>query len=169
MIRILPLLALTITLAAAPAHAQAGTRRITASFQNVEMRDVVRAFAEFSGASIVVGPDVSGVVVTAEVRNQPWDVALRAIVQAYGFGVQEIGGGLLRIDSAVRIAGQRPDAPLVSRAIRLNYVPAESIAAALGHALTERGSISVLASANAVVVTDTEEAVARVVQLIGHP
>jgi type II secretory pathway component HofQ len=166
MIRILTLLVLAISLAEAPAHAQ--TRRITASFQNVEMRDVVRAFAEFSESSIVVGPDVAGVV-TAEVRNQPWDVALRAIVEAYGFGVQEIGGGLLRIDSAVHITGQRPDAPLVSRAIRLNYVPAESIAAALGHVLTERGSISVLASANAVVVTDTEEAVARVVQLIGHP
>ena len=132
MIRILTLLLLATGLAA-PAHAQ--TRRITASFQNVEMRDVVRAFAEFSGSSIVVGPDVGGVV-TAEVRNQPWDVALRAIVEAYGFGVQEIGGGLLRIDSAVRIAGQRPDAPLVSRAIRLNYVPAESIAAALEHVLT---------------------------------
>ncbi|HEY0024312.1 MAG TPA: secretin N-terminal domain-containing protein [Longimicrobium sp.] len=168
MIRILTLLVLAISLAAAPAHAQTGGRRITASFQNVEMRDVVRAFAEFSGTSIVVGPDVAGVV-TAEVRNQLWDVALRAIVEAYGFGVQEVGGGLLRIDSAVRISGQRPDAPLVSRAIRLNYVPAESIAAALGHVLTERGSISVLASANAVVVTDTEEAVARVVQLIGHP
>lgn len=166
MIRILTLLVLAISVAAAPAHAQ--TSRITASFQNVEMRDVVRAFAEFSGSSIVVGADVAGVV-TAEVRNQPWDVALRAIVEAYGFGVQEVGGGLLRIDSAVRIAGQRPDAPLVSRAIRLNYVPAESIAAALEHVLTERGSISVLASANAVVVTDTEEAVARVVQLIGHP
>jgi type IV pilus assembly protein PilQ len=168
MVRILALLVLAISLAAAPAHAQAGARRITASFQDVEMRDVVRAFAEFSGSSIVVGPDVAGVV-TAEVRNQPWDVALRAIVEAYGFGVQEIAGGLLRIDSAVRIAGQRPDAPLVSRAIRLNYVPAESIAAALAHVLSERGSISVLASANAIVVTDTEEGIARVVQLIGHP
>jgi hypothetical protein len=55
MIRILPLLAFVIALAAAPAHAQTGARRITASFQSVEMRDVVLAFAEFSGASIVVG------------------------------------------------------------------------------------------------------------------
>lgn len=164
--RLVLLLALALALAADPASAQA--RRISVSFQEVEMRDVVRAFAEFSGSSIVVGPDVAGTV-TAEVRNQPWDVALRAILEAYGYGIQHVGGGLLRIDSAAKLAGQPPDAPLVSRAIRLNYVPAESIASALEHVLTERGSISVVAAVNAIVVTDTEEAVARVVQLIGHP
>lgn len=151
---------------AAPAHAQA--RRISVSFQEVEMRDVVRTFAEFSGSSIVMGAGVRGTV-TAEVRNQPWDVALGAILQAYGLGIQQIGGGLLRIDSAARIAGQVPDAPLVSRAIRLNYVPAEEMATVLKQVLSDRGSIAVLASANAIVVTDTEEAVARVIQLIGHP
>jgi type IV pilus assembly protein PilQ len=166
--RVYTILAFALLLAAAPADGQSGARRITASFQNVEMRDVVRAFAEFSGSSIVVGADVAGTV-TAEVRNQPWDVALRAILQAYGYDVREIGGGLLRIDSAARLAGQQADAPLVTRAITLNYVPAESIAAVLKQVLTERGRISVLASANAIVVTDTEEAVARVVQLIGHP
>ena len=153
---------------AAPAHAQSEARRISVSFQDVEMRDVVRAFAEFSGASIVMGADVKGTV-TAEVRNQPWDVARGAIRQAYGLGIQQMGGGLLRIATAARIAGQQPDAPLVSRAIRLNYVSAEEIATVLKQVLSDRGSIAVLASANAIVVTDTEEAIARVVQLIGHP
>src|SRR5207244_10267584 len=51
---------------------------ITVTFQDTDIRDVIASFAAFSGRTIVVGKDVTGTI-TAEVKNQPWDVALRAI------------------------------------------------------------------------------------------
>jgi type IV pilus assembly protein PilQ len=53
---------------------------LTVTFQDTDIRDVIASFAAFSGRTIVVGKDVTGTV-TAEIRNQPWDVALRAILQ----------------------------------------------------------------------------------------
>jgi len=50
-------------------------------FENTEIQDVLATFAEFSGKSIIPGAGVTGTV-NADVRNQPWDVALDAILTA---------------------------------------------------------------------------------------
>ena len=64
-----------------PAAALSDQPRITVTYQDADIRDVIAAFAAFSGRTIVVGKDVQGTV-TAEIKNQPWDVALRAILQS---------------------------------------------------------------------------------------
>jgi len=61
---------------------------INVTFQDTDIRDVIASFAAFSGRTIVVGKDVAGTV-TAEIRNQPWDVALRAILQGQGLAASE--------------------------------------------------------------------------------
>ena len=60
-------------------------------------------------------------------------------------------------------------APLVTRAFRLNYVPAEDVARVLESVKSVRGRIAVSKATNALVVTDTEEAIATMARLIGHP
>lgn len=55
--------------------------RITVTYNDADIRDVLAAFATFSGRTIVVGKGVTGNV-TAEVKDQPWDVALRATCRA---------------------------------------------------------------------------------------
>lgn len=165
--RILSLVLLALALATAPAQAQSG-RRISVSFNQTEMVDVLRTFAEFSGQSIIMGAGVGGRV-TAEVRNQPWDVAMRAIVESHGLGVREVGGGMIRVDAAARLASLEQQTPLVTRAIRLNYVPAEGLAATLQPLISDRGSLVANKEANVIIVTDTEDVVARIVQIIGHP
>jgi Type II secretory pathway, component HofQ len=66
-----------------PAHQPSQQPPINVNFQDTDIRDVIAAFATFSGRTIVVGKDVTGTV-TAEIRNQPWDVALRAILDGTG-------------------------------------------------------------------------------------
>ena len=159
---------------AVPAAAQTGAcgaggaRCITVSFNDVPLREVVQAFAEFSGRSIVLG-DGAETRVTAEVRGQPWDVALGAIVGVHGLGVREVAPGILRIDPVERIAAARELAPLHTHVFALHYVPAEDVARVLEAVRTDRGTIAVSEATNALVVTDTEEAITTMARLIGHP
>lgn len=176
MIRILTLIGMALALMAAPADAQTagsacvagGARCITVSFQESEMREVASVFAEFGGVSVVLAPDVAGQV-TAEVRNQPWDVAFRAILDAHGYAARQIAPGMLRVDSIERLAQNAVQAPLVTRVFRINYVPAADVARALEGVVSERGHIAVSEATNALVVTDTEEVIAAMARVIGHP
>ncbi|HEX5871518.1 MAG TPA: secretin N-terminal domain-containing protein [Longimicrobium sp.] len=172
-IRILPLMAAALALASVPADAQSacvagGARCITVSFQETEMREVAAVFAEFAGQSVVLTPDVAGRV-TAEVRNQPWDVAFSAILQAYGYAARQIAPGMLRVDSLERLAEDAVQAPLVTVVFRISYVPAADVARALQGVVSERGTIAVSEAANALVVTDTEAVIATMARVIGHP
>lgn len=161
------LLAITLALLASPAAAQSTVRRISVSFREADARDVVRAFAEFSGNSVVVGSGVTGTI-TAEVRNQPWDTAMRTLLRAYGYDVREIAPGMLRVDPAAQAAASVTLAPLVSRAIRIRYIPADDVARVVTPMLSERGAVVASEATNAIVITDTEEVIARVIELIGH-
>lgn len=173
MIRILAMAAAAVALAAAPAGAQAsacraeGPRCITVTFTDTELRDVTATFAELTGTSIVLGEGVGGRV-TADIRGQPWDVALRAILEAGGLGARQVAPGLLRVEPLARIAAQAATEPLVTRVFRLRYATAASLAATLEAVKSERGRIAVSEEANALVVTDTEAALAAMERLIGH-
>jgi type II secretory pathway component HofQ len=176
MIRIPAAAALAAALLAAPSAAQTSApapvqareaRRISVSFREAETADVVRAFAEFGGHSIILGAGVGGTI-SAEVRNQPWDTALRAILRAYGYDVRQIAPGLLRVETAAQAAAAVTLAPLVTRAIRIRYIPAEDVARVVTPMLSARGAVVANEATNAIVVTDTEDVIERVVQLIGH-
>ena len=135
-------------------------RRITVSFQNTEMRDVLATFAEFSGRSIIAGTDVSGIVVDGvSFTNQPWDVALRTMLQAYGLAAEELPGGIIRVDQVANLAARAEQEPLVTRPFRVNYVNAGDLAGTFKNLQTDRGSLSADTATNTLIVTD----VARVV------
>lgn len=174
MFRILTIAAAVMALAAVPAQAQTsacrdgGPRCITVTFNATELADVAATFVEFTGTSIVLGEGVGGYV-TADIRNQPWDVALRAILEAYGLGTRQIAPGLLHVEPLERIAAQAAVEPLVTRVFRLRYASAASMAQTLGVVKSTRGSIAVNEETNAIVVTDTEAALAAMERLIGHP
>ena len=84
------------------------------------------SFASFSGRTIVVGKDVTGTV-TAEIRNQPWDVALRAILQGQGLAAQEEKSGIISVDSWANIASQRALEPVTTQVVPVNYARAGAL------------------------------------------
>jgi type II secretory pathway component HofQ len=71
--------------------------KITVTFENTDIRDVLNNFADFTGKSFVPGPGVEGPV-TASVRNQPWDLALDAILQVNGLHAVETAPGIVRVE-----------------------------------------------------------------------
>src|SRR5689334_2030643 len=100
---------------------------ITVTFQDTDIRDVIASFAAFSGRTIVVGKDVSGTV-TAEVRNQPWDVALRAILQGQGLAASEDPiSGIITVDSYANILNRQASEPLQTQLVSINYARANAL------------------------------------------
>lgn len=119
------------TLVSQPAYGaamqQSTQPRITVTYQDADIRDVIAAFATFSGRTIVVGKDVSGTV-TAEIRNQPWDVALRAILQGQGLAATEDPStGIITVDSYANVQARQALEPLVTQLIPINYAKADSL------------------------------------------
>lgn len=152
-----------------PQQQQSQARRITVSFENTEMRDVLATFAEFAGRSIIAGSDVSQVVVDGvSFTNQPWDVALRTLLQAYGLAAEELSGGIIRVDRIEALAQRAAQEPLVTQPFRINYVPAADLARTFEQMKTERGSIVSDTSTNTLIVTDVERVVRDVEALIGQ-
>jgi type IV pilus assembly protein PilQ len=146
---------------------QPQARRITVSFENTEMRDVLATFAEFSGRSIIAGIDVSGIVVDGVTfTNQPWDVALRTLLQAYGLAAEELSGGIIRVDQVERLAARAAAEPLITQAIRVNYVPAGDLANTFESMMTERGNIVADTSTNTLIVTDVDRVVSAIQSLV---
>lgn len=102
---------------------QSSQPRITVTYQDSDIRDVLAAFAAFSGRTIVVGKDVQGTV-TAEVRDQPWDVALQSILASQQLAASEDQYGIITVDSYKNIQAKQASEPLVTQLVTLNYANA---------------------------------------------
>jgi type IV pilus assembly protein PilQ len=166
--------------AARPPAARVAARRtqprVTVTYQDADIRDVIAAFASFSGRTIVVGREVTGNV-TAEVKDQPWDVALRALLGAQGLAATEDRDGIIIVDSYKNMSSNQSAEPLVTQTVDVNYAKAASLApilqgllsrdcaprtaAGMGAAASEgnagciiRGTVAVDSSTNKLLITD---------------
>lgn len=149
--------------------ASAAQPRITVTYQDADIRDVIAGFAVFSGRTIVVGKGVTGNV-SAEVRDQPWDVALRAILQAQGLAAKEDQDGIIAVDSYENIAKQQASEPLTTQIISVNYARASTLVSTVKSLLSKecatatapgspqicsmRGDVSADSATNRLLVTD---------------
>ena len=111
--------------------------RITVTYQDADIRDVLAAFAAFSGRTIVVGQQVAGTI-TAEIRDQPWDVALSAILTANGLAASEDPNtGIITVDSYQNILAKRASEPLVTQLVAVNYANAASLVGTINSLLSK--------------------------------
>jgi type IV pilus assembly protein PilQ len=97
--------------------------RMAITYQDADIRDVLAAFAAFSGRTIVVGRDVQGTV-TAEIRDQPWDVALQSILSSQQLAATEDQYGIITVDSYKNIQAKQLSEPLVTQLVSINYASA---------------------------------------------
>jgi type IV pilus assembly protein PilQ len=130
--------------------------RITVTFENMDIRDVLSTFADFTGKSFVPGSGVEGNV-TANIRNQPWDLALKAILDAHGLTAVETATGIIRVDELAKLQERQQVAQLQTQIFRINYAPVVSIGEALQTAMSERGRVIPNEATNSIIVTDLEE------------
>jgi type II secretory pathway component HofQ len=160
-----PLAPVSVHAQSAPSPGQTGTRRVSVTWEAAPLRDVLLAFASFAGVSIVTGVGVDGFV-TADINDQPWDVALEAILASLGLIAVEEESGIIRVQSMAGLAEQETVEPLVTRSYRLSFARAGEIQAAVAPLLSSRGSISVLESTNTVIVSDVERVQRAIADLL---
>jgi type IV pilus assembly protein PilQ len=129
--------------------------RITVSWDNADIRDVVSGFAALSGHTIILGKGVTGQV-TAEIRDKPWSQAFQAILAAQGLSAQEMPGGIIRVDAPTALAELDSLEPLQTEIIRVNYARAGELGKSIEGILTKnRGSVTADTASNSLIVTET--------------
>ncbi len=141
------------------------TDRVRVSFMNTPIREVIFFFSDFADRSIVLGSGVTGTVST-EIRDQPWDVALQAILDSHGLAAQEEASGIIRIDALGELQDRSELEPLVTRPFRISYTSAADFSAPIESLLSERGRVEVHRSTNSLVVTDIPRVLDQVEDLI---
>ena len=109
--------------------------RITIAWDNAPLTLVIAQFAGFSGRTIIPAKGVAGNV-TAEIINQPWDVAFKAILNSQGYDAVEDANGIIIVTDQASVAARPRFEPLITRTKRLNYVMADAVANALRERLT---------------------------------
>lgn len=141
----------------APTVQQQEQRRLTITFSNQDIHDVIATFASVSGRTFVTGSSVEGTVRFTEIVNQPWDIALAKILQANGLQAVEDSTGIITIDSYSNLAARVAAEPLVTQLVVVNYAKASALAATI-RALIAACSSGSAGAASAVVDATTGEA-----------
>ena len=145
-------------------------RRADFNLKDIDIKNLLAGIAEISKKNIIVADDVHGTV-TIKLRNVPWDQALDIILKAKGLGKEEIGN-IIRVAPLERLRAEQKDEaeaakiktsldPLKVRLIPVNYATAGQLVDKIKDALTERGTVSVDARTNTLIVKDVEDSLIR--------
>lgn len=145
--------------------AQEFSRSMSVTFVDTPIREVLFTFADFAGRSIVPGSGVSGTV-SAEIRNQPWDIAFQAILESAGLAAQEQASGIIRVDRLQDIQERVEVEPVLTRIFRISYARAGEVSPSVESLLSSRGQISTSQGTNTIVVTDVPGVLDQVEALI---
>jgi type IV pilus assembly protein PilQ len=145
--------------------AQQFAELISVTYQNTPIIEVLFDFAEFSNRSILPGAGVEGNV-NLDIRNQPWDIALQAILESQGLAAEELASGIILVDRLSALQTREEVEQLTTRTFRVNYASAEELQTSIETLLSDRGAVSVSASTNQLVVTDIPRVIAAVEQLV---
>lgn len=141
--------------------------RISVRYDSANVLDVIAGFSDFSGTSIVPGAGVSEKVVRGvDIQNQPWDVALDAILQSQGLGWKRMESGIILVDDLSDIRS-RDTLQTQTRVFRINYAGADTVANALQNLTSSKGQVVAYEATNSVIVTDAPSVVTRMDSLVG--
>ncbi|HEX8704513.1 MAG TPA: type IV pilus secretin PilQ [Myxococcaceae bacterium] len=147
----------------APRQARYRGKRVSFEFKDIDIQNLLRVIAEISKKNIVVADDVSGKV-TIRLRNVPWDQALDLILRTKSLGREEVGNiiriaPLKTLEEEARLRRERAESlrkqeDLVVNLIPVNYAVAADMQNRVKDILSERGSVSVDARTNVLIVKD---------------
>jgi type IV pilus assembly protein PilQ len=150
---------------------------ISMDFQDMDLRAVLRLFADISGLNMVIDPAVQGSV-NVKLDEVPWDQALDIILRANKLGYI-VDGTIVRIAPLSVLADeekQRSDlqkaqaeaGELTTVTRQLSYAQGADIVTLLRQAnvISPRGQAFVDARTNTLIVTDLEQRITNVNELV---
>jgi type IV pilus assembly protein PilQ len=149
---------------------------ISMDFQGVDLRSVLRTFAEISGLNMVIDPDVQGTV-DIVLTDVPWDQALEVILRGNQLDYT-VDGTIVRIakvdtlrreqDAKTQLAQSAAQAGVLAvRTYTLSYAKADQAAPLIRSAvLSQRGNVQIDARTNTLIITDLPARLDTVNQLL---
>ena len=147
------------------AHAREGEQsqapRITVTWDNSDIREVVAGFDAFSGRTIVLSKDIKGTV-SAEIKNQPWDLAFAAVLESQALAATTLEGGIIQVIDKKDLARADSTVPVETRLVRINYARASALVPSIQSILTQRGKAVADSTTNALVITEISSRIGRV-------
>ncbi|MBI4500271.1 MAG: AMIN domain-containing protein [Gemmatimonadetes bacterium] len=132
---------------------------ITTTLDSVSIDDLAAQFASFSGKSIVPGKEITDRF-TAHITNQPWDVALNAILASHGLAALEEPPGIITIQSRTALAARDSLEPLRTVLRPVNYARASSLVGSVKGIVSKRGTVVADTASNSLIIQDVESRVA---------
>lgn len=141
--------------------------RITVTWHNASIEEVIGGFQAASGKSIILGKDIKRTV-TATIDDQPWPEAFYAILAAQGLSAQEMPGGILRVDQPSNLAEIDSLEQRETHVVRVNYARVGELANSLKGVLTKRGNVTADTATNSLILTDTKSNIDFVVDFVNQ-
>ena len=159
--------------------------KVTFNFQDIPVRSVLQLIADVSDLNIVVADSVQGNL-TLRLTNVPWDQALDIVMDARNLDMRR-NGNVLWIGPTAEIAAREQQLlqaqmdrrilePLQTVLIPVSYAKAEDLANLITDStnqveteyglLSERGSVTIDARTNTLLVTDTPEKILEIRELV---
>jgi type IV pilus assembly protein PilQ len=139
--------------------------RITVSWNNASIEEVIAGFQAISGKSIILGKDIKRTV-TAEIRDMPWTEAFYGILAAQGLSAQEMPGGIIRVDAPQNLAEIDSLEPRETYVVRVNYARVGELVNSVKGVLTKRGAAVPDTATNSIILTDTKSNLQNVVDFV---
>ena len=144
---------------------------VSLDFREAEIKNVLKVLAYKSGMNIIAGPEVVGQV-NIQLKDVPWQKAMDVILSTYGYSYEQ-RGTVLMVTTVDNLKKRREDSkslaeqePLATRTFLLNFSKAEDVLKTLDKMKTTRGSVNFDQRTNAVILTDVESNVSRLMEVI---
>jgi type IV pilus assembly protein PilQ len=150
---------------------------ISMDFQGVDLRSVLRTFAEISGLNMVIDPDVQGTV-DIVLNEVPWDQALEVILRGNQLDYT-VDGSIVRIAKIETLRKEQEQRQQLTKAqaeagtlafqtFSLSYAKAAQVAPILTRSqlLSTRGQVQIDERTNTLIVADLSERFSGIRQLL---
>ena len=141
---------------------------ISMDFQDADVRDVFRLLAIKSGINIIYGADVTGTI-SIHLDQVPFDQAFQTVLTLKSLVALPMGAKVVRVISSTALTTEQTQAATFTRVFHLNYASAEDIKKpldAIRTAAGRKGVSTVDSKTNSLIVTDTQEGLKEVEDLI---
>lgn len=166
--------------------------KLSLDFQDIDVRSVLQLIADFNGLNLVASDTVNGRI-TIRLQNVPWDQALEIILKTKGLDKRR-NGNVIMIAPAEEIAAREKLeiqanqqveqlAPLQTEYVQLSYAKAADIQTLItsgrnsgsssgsgesnaGTLLSSRGTMSIDARTNTLIIQDTSKKIEEIRELV---
>jgi type IV pilus assembly protein PilQ len=141
---------------------------ITITLDNVRLADVVRIFAQTSGANIII-PDGLEQPVSANLHDVGWREGLDVILEDKGFIMLERRPGIFSIVNKSALKSE----PLAVETLTLKYITVPlALPAVQGMVISSNAKVTPLAAANVIIISETPQQIVeikKILELIDQP